>query len=89
MSLERIEASREVVGYYKIADLTAATLVPGNVVDIQAEGGTIRYRLDGGVPTSTVGTPIYDGQNVRLLLGDNELRIISGDGASANVHHYR
>jgi hypothetical protein len=89
MSIQRIDAPREVVGFYQIANLAAAVLIPGNVVEVQAEDGDIRYRLDGGVPTATVGSVIPDGETRRILVGDNELRLISGDGASANIHRFR
>jgi hypothetical protein len=89
MSIERIEAPRHVEAFYQLTNLAAATLCPGNVLEIQAEGGSIRYRLDGGTPTASVGSLIAEGETKRLLVGNNELRLISGDGASANIHRFR
>ncbi|QDV72479.1 hypothetical protein K2D_06370 [Planctomycetes bacterium K2D] len=89
MSIERIEAPRHVCGYLQITDLSTAQPLPGNVIDLQAEDGTIRFRLDGVAPTATVGMLIPEGETRRILVGENTLQIISGDGATASVHRYR
>jgi hypothetical protein len=33
-------------------------------------GGSLRFRLDGGVPSGTVGTPMYDGEQLELSHDD-------------------
>jgi hypothetical protein len=33
-------------------------------------GGTLRYRIDGGVPSQTVGTIFYDGEQLELSHDD-------------------
>lgn len=33
-------------------------------------GGTLRYRLDGGIPSATVGVPMYDGEQLELSHDD-------------------
>jgi hypothetical protein len=33
-------------------------------------GGTLRYRIDGGTPSATVGTIMYDGEQLELSQAD-------------------
>lgn len=46
--------------------LTHAKMVRSDVVLIRFEAGPVRYRVDGGLPTTTVGWPGFDGIIIQL-----------------------
>lgn len=49
-----------------VSTLTAATFSGGNEAFITVEGGSMRYRIDGGDPSTIVGHLLSAGDNLRL-----------------------
>ena len=71
--------------------LTAATYSNGDYARIKVEGGAVRFRLDGGAPTASVGEALEIGA-VLELFGTREIsqaRFIRRDATSATLRvHY-
>lgn len=61
---------------------------PATVAVISVESNGIRFRYDGGTPTSAIGHALSSGATYELLGADNiaNLRMIRSGGADATVH---
>lgn len=71
-----------------LAALVGGTIPAGAVTaEIQADGGTVRLRRDGGTPTSTLGYRLDDGAEKLIDTPLADVRLISGGASSvfANV----
>lgn len=66
---------------------TAATYSNGDYAHIQVESAPVRFRLDAGTPTSSVGTRLEPGDILKLESRDEVVRFkaISADGVSATL----
>jgi len=71
-----------------LSAVTPASLtVPTGAVaaDIQADGGTVRMRVDAGAPTATVGRRIYDGTILTIDSLLTDVRLLAQSGSTTNV----
>jgi hypothetical protein len=72
--------------------LSAVDPIPSNAAAalIQADGGTLRIRLDGSAPTSTVGQRIDDGVFFPVDVDLAGVRLLAGNasGTSAQVSYF-
>lgn len=81
---------RTVIGTQMITGLSTSTpaslTVPAGAqtADIQADGGVVRLRRDGGAPTSTTGWRIDDGTSVLVDSSLANVRLLAV-AASTNV----
>ena len=66
---------------------TAATYLNANYATVHVEGGPVRFRLDGGTPTATVGDTLEIGDDLILDSAHQvaDVRFIRRDGASATL----
>lgn len=66
---------------------TAATYLGADYAHVVVEGAPVRFRLDAGTPTSSVGTKLNVGDAIELQGADEVKRFkaISGDGATATL----
>lgn len=76
--IKTVEAPRDIIGYYQLTSLAAATQVPGNgsVVMLQAEAQDLRYDPTGGTPTSSVGVLLPAGSCHLLNVGHGNVQTI-------------
>jgi hypothetical protein len=74
------------------ASLTSGGIPPGaTMASLQAESANVRYRDDGGAPTSAIGSLVVSGQNPMPYTGTlSRLRFIAASGSPLlNVNFYR
>lgn len=55
------------------------------VVELQADGGTIRIRRDNGVPTTTLGYRLDDGMVLTVDSAPASVRVIAASNTPLNV----
>ena len=55
------------------------------VVELQADGGTVRLRRDGGTPTTTLGFRLDDGQVLVVDSSPTSVRVIAATATPLNV----
>ena len=93
--IKTVETARDVLGYYQMTGIAAATQLPGNgsVVMIQAEAQAVRYDPTGGTPTAGVGVLLSAGETHTLNVGDGNIPTIKviqvAGGAILNVVTFR
>jgi len=83
------EAPRDVVGFFQITDLSSATGIRGNggqAILMNAQGGAIRYRMDGDDPTGTVGMLLAENATLWYVGDLSKLKFINDDGATATLN---
>lgn len=76
--IKTIEAPRDIIGYYQMTSLAAATQVVGSgaVVMLQAEAQDLRYDPTGGTPTAGVGILLPAGSTHILNVGNGKISTI-------------
>lgn len=93
--IKTVEEAREVLGYYQLTGMAAATQLPGagSVVMLQAEAQGVRYDPTGGTPTAGVGVLLSAGETHILNVGDGNVPTIkviqAAGGAILNVVTFR
>ena len=55
------------------------------VVELQADGGTVRLRRDGGTPTTTLGFRLDDGQVLVVDSAPTSVRVVAATATPLNV----
>lgn len=94
-SIKSLEVARPNTGYHQLTTLTTAQTAPGvgTVIALQAEGQSLRYRLDGVDPTPTVGFLLAAGETHTLNVGEGgipKIKVIETQaGGILNVHTFK
>lgn len=97
MSILSVEVSRVVTGFHQLAagDMASAVSCPGvgSVLLLQAEAQSVRYRLDGVDPTSTIGHLLLANTSIMINMGkagSTPIKVIqAAAGAILNVTSFR
>lgn len=55
------------------------------VAVVQADGGTVRLRIDGGTPTASVGKRIDDGSEMVIDSALSNVRLLAQSGSATNI----
>lgn len=82
------EAGRTPVGFFQITDLSAAVGVrgAGAAILMNADGGAIRYRVDGGTPTGTAGMLLAENASLWYVGDLSLLKFINDSGATSTLN---
>jgi len=94
--IKSVIKGRSNIKYHQLAagSMASAISIPGNgtVVMIQAEAQNVRYRADGGDPTTSFGVLLAAGESHTIDLGEgtaSQVRVIeAAGGAILNVHTF-
>lgn len=70
-----------------LASLMAGAAFPAGTVavELQADGGTVRIRRDGGIPTTTLGYRLDDGTVLTVDSSPTGIRVIASVATALNV----
>lgn len=83
------EAARTPVSFFQITDLSSAVGIQGNggaAILMNASGGAIRYRVDGGTPTGTVGMLLAENATLWYVGDLSLLKFINDQGATSTLN---
>lgn len=92
MPVETREIVRTNKDYYQLTSLATAATCPGTgtAALIQAEGQDIRWRADGGTPTSTVGMLLLAGETMWYTGSLGSIRFLeTASGGIINIQVFK